>query len=158
MYKIIGSDQNEYGPVSAEDVRSWVRDGRATSETLAFSEGQTEWLPLSSFPEFAALFNLPPKNSPAPTSIRPAPTPKIRNYLLSAIIATLFCCPPCGIVAIVYAAQVDGKKSRGNIQGAMESAANAKKWVRISFYGAILLAVGYVVLALLGGGFFTRSR
>jgi hypothetical protein len=153
MYKIIGADQNEYGPVSADDIRCWVRDGRATAQTLAHGEGETDWRPLSSYPEFANLFTLPPRVTPPVSSPGAVPKQKIRNYLLSAIVATVFCCLPTGIVAIFYAAQVDGKISRGDIQGAMESSANAKKWIRISFYGAILLIIAYVALVALGGLF-----
>jgi uncharacterized protein YbjT (DUF2867 family) len=50
MYKIIGADQKEYGPVTAEQVRQWVREGRANMGTIArFEEGP--WKPLSTFPD-----------------------------------------------------------------------------------------------------------
>ena len=55
MYTIIGGDQQPYGPVSAEDVRRWIAEGRANAQTLALAEGATEWKPLSAFPEFANL-------------------------------------------------------------------------------------------------------
>ena len=34
---------------------------------------------------------------------------QVPNYLVQSILVTLFCCLPFGIVAIVYAAQVNGK-------------------------------------------------
>ncbi len=52
MYKIIGGDQKEYGPISADDVRRWILEGRLNDRTLAWKEGGTEWKPLASFPEF----------------------------------------------------------------------------------------------------------
>jgi hypothetical protein len=55
MYKIVGADGNHYGPVSAEQVRNWFREGRANSETLIQPEGQTEWKKLGELPEFADL-------------------------------------------------------------------------------------------------------
>ena len=51
MYKIIGADQKEYGPVTAEQLRQWTVDGRANAQTLVQAEGSTDWQPLSSFPE-----------------------------------------------------------------------------------------------------------
>jgi hypothetical protein len=54
MYKIIGADQKEYGPVSAEEMRRWIAEGRVNGQTLIQAEGQTDWRPLSTFPEFAA--------------------------------------------------------------------------------------------------------
>lgn len=53
MYKIIGADQREYGPVTVDQVRQWISEGRANGATLVQAEGATEWTPLSSLPEFA---------------------------------------------------------------------------------------------------------
>src|SRR5437667_7068141 len=53
MYKIIGADQREYGPVPVEQVRKWIAEGRANGQTKAWSEGGSEWKTLSDFPEFA---------------------------------------------------------------------------------------------------------
>jgi GYF domain 2 len=54
MYKLIGADQKEYGPAGADQIRQWIAEGRANGETKIQSEGQSEWRPLSHFPEFAA--------------------------------------------------------------------------------------------------------
>ncbi len=53
MYKIIGADQKEYGPSSADEIRQWVAEGRANGQTLVQAGGSDEWKPLSSYPEFA---------------------------------------------------------------------------------------------------------
>ncbi len=55
------------------------------------------------------------------------------NYLAQAILVTIFCCGPLGIVAIVYAAQVNGNFAAGDYVGAAETARQAKKWTWISF-------------------------
>ena len=47
---------------------------------------------------------------------RPMPA-NIENHLVKAIISTLCCCLPLGIVSIVFAAQVDSKRNAGDIQG-----------------------------------------
>ena len=52
MYKIIGGDGNEYGPVNAETLRQWIAEGRVNGETKTRSE-TGEWKPLAEFPEFA---------------------------------------------------------------------------------------------------------
>jgi hypothetical protein len=51
MYKILGADQNEYGPVPAEQIRRWISEGRVNSETLVQAEGSADWRPLSTYPE-----------------------------------------------------------------------------------------------------------
>jgi hypothetical protein len=58
----------------------------------------------------------------------PASTEYIPNRLVWAILTTLFCCLPLGIVSIVYAAQVDGKRAAGDIAGAREASRKAGWW------------------------------
>ena len=53
MYRIIGADGRPYGPVSADQVRQWIRERRANAQTLAKAEDATEWRPLIAFAEFA---------------------------------------------------------------------------------------------------------
>ena len=53
MYKIIGGDQKQYGPVSTDEVRAWIAEGRLNAQSLAWTEGAPDWKPLASFPEFA---------------------------------------------------------------------------------------------------------
>lgn len=54
MYKIIGGDQKEYGPVTFEQLAQWIRDNRANAQSLVQKEGGP-WVPLGSLPEFAEL-------------------------------------------------------------------------------------------------------
>jgi uncharacterized membrane protein len=53
MYKIIGADQKEYGPVTADQLREWITQGRAHGQTAVLAEGAREWKPLATCPEFA---------------------------------------------------------------------------------------------------------
>ncbi len=53
MYRIIGADGREYGPVTSEQLRQWIHEGRANAQTRLQAEGATEWKTLSEFPEFA---------------------------------------------------------------------------------------------------------
>jgi hypothetical protein len=54
MYKIIGADKKEYGPVTAEQLRQWITEGRVSMQTKVLPEGGTEWKMLGDLPEFAA--------------------------------------------------------------------------------------------------------
>lgn len=80
----------------------------------------------------------------------PAPRPHVPNYLVWAILATLFCCLPGGIVAIVFAARVDGKVAAGDIQGAISDSNNAKLWSWISFGVGIVVIGLWLILAFIG--------
>jgi len=68
-----------------------------------------------------------------------------------AIITTLLCCLPLGIVSIVYASQVNSKWSMGDYQGAMASAESAKKWWIASMAVGVVVLVLYVVLVVVLG-------
>jgi hypothetical protein len=66
MYKIIGADQKEYGPVSADQLRLWITEGRVNGQTSIWPEGATEWKPLSTLSEFAGLLGSKPPVTGAP--------------------------------------------------------------------------------------------
>ena len=48
-YIIIGGDQKEYGPITADDVRQWIAEGRLGAQSRMKAEGDAEWRPLSAF-------------------------------------------------------------------------------------------------------------
>lgn len=56
MYRIIGADGREYGPISAEQLRQWIAEGRAIATTRVLREGASEWTTLGALPEFSLLF------------------------------------------------------------------------------------------------------
>lgn len=66
MYRIIGIDGQQYGPIPAEQIRRWLGENRVNPQTLAQLEGTQEWKPLVSFAEFTADFKPPPSFSAAP--------------------------------------------------------------------------------------------
>jgi hypothetical protein len=68
------------------------------------------------------------------------------NYLVWAILSTVLCCLPLGIVSIVYSTKVSGLWSQGRYAEAQAASENAKKWAIIS---AIVQAVVYVIAIVL---------
>jgi len=78
--------------------------------------------------------------------------PNIPNYLVPAILATLFCCLPLGVVSIIFATQVNTKVAEGDIAGAMEASRKAKMFLYIAVGGSILAWIcGFVLWILLFG-------
>ena len=77
--------------------------------------------------------------------------PHIPNYLVQAILVTVLCCLPAGIVSIVYAAQVNGKVAAGDIAGAREASQKAKTWMWISLGVGLGLGILYFLLMVVGG-------
>lgn len=62
------------------------------------------------------------------------------NYLGWAIAATILCCMPLGVVAIIYSASVNSKFDRGDIAGA-EKASDTAQWLII-----LSIVLGLVVM------------
>ena len=85
---------------------------------------------------------------PPPPTDMPANVP---NYLVPAIIS-LFCCWPLAIVAIIFAAQVNGKVAAGDIAGAVDASKKAKLFSFISIGIGLAIGVIYLLLTLLGIG------
>ena len=85
-------------------------------------------------------------------------TPQVPNNLVWAILTTLFCCLPAGIVSIVYAAQVNGKLAVGDIAGARESSDKAKKWAMWSAIAALVMIALYVLFFVVLGGIGALSN
>ena len=55
MYKIIGADGKEYGPITSEQLRQWMAEGRANLQTRVLPEGATEWRSIGELQEFGAV-------------------------------------------------------------------------------------------------------
>jgi len=123
MYKIIGADRKEYGPVTAEELRKWIEEGRANGQTLVQEEGGP-WRLLTTFPEFGVSVPAPPPPSAfsppgsAPAVITPPPsevTPGPRTSVMAvaglvmgvlSITCGLCCCYglPFNLLGIVFSA------------------------------------------------------
>lgn len=67
MYHIIGADGQQYGPVSAEQVRQWITEGRLGAQSLVQAAGAGDWQPLSGLAEFADALAAHASPVPPPT-------------------------------------------------------------------------------------------
>ena len=72
MYKIIGADGKEYGPVSADQLRQWLNEGRVNAQTKILAEGATEWKTLVEFPEFSSAAPITPPTLTHQPAVAPA--------------------------------------------------------------------------------------
>lgn len=69
-YTILGSDGKQYGPVTAEQLRGWVRDGRVGGDTQVWRSDSPSWASASTLPELgvtpSATASPPPVHAAAP--------------------------------------------------------------------------------------------
>lgn len=83
----------------------------------------------------------------------PGGVPPIKpdNNLVWAILSTICCCLPLGIVSIVYASRVNTYYYSGNYAGAQEAAENAKNWAIYSCIAAVVVnAFYYIAITFFG--------
>jgi hypothetical protein len=118
MYKIIGNDGKIYGPVSAEQIRAWISQGRVENRTPALPNGAVDWTFLGLLPEFAPDFSGPPP------VIAPPKKPATTNGFATAgfvcgVISCVCCCGcPFSILGLVFSiialAQINAQVEKQN--------------------------------------------
>jgi hypothetical protein len=67
-------------------------------------------------------------------------------------ILSLLCCWPLAIVAIIFAAQVNGKVAAGDLAGAMDASKKAKMFSFISIGIGLVLGLCYIIFFVFVGG------
>lgn len=125
-YTIIGGDGKNYGPISAEQLRRWIKENRVDSRTPVYVAGAADWTFAGLLPEFAAEF------SETPPVIRPTkpvavPASGISQMALwgfiCGLLAWLFCgcCLPLAVVgltlSIVALVQLHSRTEAGDGRG-----------------------------------------
>ena len=158
--------QNEQrGPVDASQLSTYG----VNANTMVWTEGMPQWAPASKVPELRPFLAPavpqpapPPTPQPAPQPVsQPAPQPayaapqqsapqtatqKPGNNMALAVLTTVLCCLPLGIVSIVYAQKVDGLYFAGDYAGALEASKNARKWAIIGMITGIAVGILYFLI------------
>jgi hypothetical protein len=122
----------------------WWAKSRETGEWHYYDDESGAWIrdtppgyhrtPATDEPRAAQSYAPPNPPTPPPSNdqLRP-PGANVPGYLLPAsIAATLLCCLPTGIAAIVYSAQANSKSQQGDTAGATQAVKNAQLWLWIS--------------------------
>ena len=155
MYKIIGVDGKEYGPVTLEQLKTWIAGGRVNGQTRVQQEGSADWRTAAEFPEIANLLQTPPPPPPPGPGVRPAATPRaiaplppgskqsdglaITSFVLGLVSVILCLGPLAGIPAVIC-----GHIARRNLR----SSGVEKSGSSLALPGLILGYVGIVAVLL----------
>jgi len=115
MYKIIGADDREYGPISLEQLRQWQAQGRVNAQTRVLAVGETNWKTIADLPELAASAAPPPS---IPKPIQPLAAggtpsgfrPQTNGFAVAGLIIGIFslfsfcCCAglPFNLLGLIF--------------------------------------------------------
>lgn len=161
-YYIINKNGMQEGPYDANILLS----KGLTKETMVWTNGMKEWTKAGEVEDLKVLFPpvppVPPTPGPTPPptpqpnlNAQPAsqPTPGEQcpnNYMVWSILATLLCCLPAGIAAIIFSNKVNTAWAQGNKAEAQKSSEQAKLWCLISLGGGIIIYIISFIAGFLG--------
>ena len=97
MYKVIGVDGKEYGPISLDQLKQWIAQGRVNARTRVQEAGTDAWKTAADFPELVPLLALPLAGVPASAAPAPmAPPPGAQGKKGLAVVSLV-----CGILSFL---------------------------------------------------------
>jgi hypothetical protein len=106
MYRILGADGRQYGPVSAGQIKQWIAEGRVESRTPVFTDGAADWTFAGLLPEFANCFV--PATPPAilaPGHLRQTNSSATTGLICGILSWVIFCCCfgfPFNLLGLVF--------------------------------------------------------
>ena len=167
QYYYLTPQNEQKGPVDASQLPAYG----VTAKTMVWAQGMPQWVPAGSVDELMSI--IPPTTTAVPPQPNPAPQaaaapqapqsvvyvqtsgagaaaqpamPKPSNNMVLAILSTLFCCLPLGVVSIIYASKVDNLYSAGDYAGALSASKSARTWAIIGAVGALVISVIYLLI------------
>lgn len=146
-YYYLDASRQPQGPLAFEALMEKVKTGELSAQVQVAQKGGAQWL---SFAILASQQGVPGFEvlPPPPGDACGALPPKPDNNLVWAILCTLLCCLPLGIVAIIKASAVDNLYAQGNYDEACRASTAARNW---SLWGAVLglTVMGLYILLIL---------
>lgn len=159
----VAADGQRHGPLPASHLRTLAGQGVVGAQTLVWRDGLAQWCPMG---ELAGELGLPAPGVPPGPALPPADpyaapqvspgaataasVPPVPTHLVWAILSTLFCCWPLGVVAIVHACRVDRYRAAGDLAGALDASRKAGLWALWSALSVVIILVAFFGLAALG--------
>jgi hypothetical protein len=82
-----------------------------------------------------------------------SPAADVDPWFWQSIVATILCCLPLGIVAIVKSSQAKSAKDVGNAQLAQQRAGEARTWTLVAVGVGFFVQIGWFGFGVMGGAF-----
>lgn len=157
MYRVLGADGKEYGPINADMIRQWLAERRLNAQSQIKQDGTAEWKRLGEFPEFAVAPAAPAAPiAPAaahppslPGSAGPAPVQVRSGLAITSLVLGIFslCCP---VILPAVAAVICGHMAHGRARKSPEQFGGAGMAMGgfITGYVSLLLSVLIALMSL----------
>lgn len=157
QYYYLTPQNEQKGPVDASQLSAYG----VNANTMVWAQGMPQWVPAGQVPELKPFF---PAAAPSPAyASQQAPQsvvyvqtnsagtsqpsmPKPGNNMVLAVLTTVFCCLPLGIVSIIYASKVDNLYYAGDYAGALSAAKSARTWAIVGAVGSIVISIIYLLI------------
>lgn len=157
-YFYIDQSGVQHGPLSLKHL---IAEGISLS-TVVWYEGLPDWqsadqiyelrqelsiansrinMPPTTPSDFAPLYNA--VNPPVYQQQRVVVVERPKKWIIEAILVTIFCCLPSGIVALVYALRAEDKWSANLYDESLKASNNAGLWVKISVFAVLMIPILY---------------
>ena len=177
LFYFIDKNNVRQGPVPENELVNYS----ITPETMVWCNGMTNWVAAKNVSKLRYLFDSygvenqsgyqPPEYNQyqqpgtqasgynqyqQPYGFQPGMQPQYKpnSNLVWAILTTLFCCLPFGIVSIVYASKVDSMWHIGNYAGAQDASKKAGTWAMwAAIVGGIIIVAYIILIAIFGIGY-----
>lgn len=149
-YYFVNQNEQQAGPIQPSEFPAYG----ITAQTLVWCDGMGDWAPAGSIAELRPYLS----QGRAPQS------PPVYGYgnrgygndigarpstnMVWAILTTLLCCLPFGIIAIVYASKVDTFWAMGNYDEARNASRKAANW---SIAAAVVSLISSCIVAVFYG-------
>ena len=154
-YFFVDQAGQQRGPI---DVEQFLEYG-VKVDTLIWKDGMAGWVEAGKVPEVLSIFTQsraavppPPPHYAVGSSAPVPPVAKPDNLMVWSILATVLCCLPLGIVAIVYSNKVDNLWYAKDYAGAVQAAKNAKTFCLIALGGGFVFSIIYIFIMIAASG------
>lgn len=169
-YFYIDASGQQKGPIPPSQFSMF----NVSADTLVWCKGMADWQRAGAVDELKAYFGNDANGATPPPTPGAAGTANGATYdnvchsmgsgtpnqsmpcppsnLVWAIVSTILCCLPTGIVAIVYACKVDNLYLMGDYQGAVEASNKARNWAIGGLIASVVFYFVYI-LVLFSVGF-----
>jgi hypothetical protein len=155
----VARNGQQFGPYTMEELQRYLGEGRLSLTDLAWTEGMQAWVALAQLPDLGQYAARTRPMAVAPVAAgyghpvyQPQSMVKPSSYMVPAVLATLFCCVPFGIVSIVFASQVDSKFHAGDYRGAVEASNKARGWFIAALICGLIAGAIYLLAIVVNAG------